>query len=129
MAEEVTKSCVRVLKAEREVRFFFRYILNALLTPVVKILVWITGLINWCILRALARWLGVPSIIIIALNALYTTVPYFADKNGMLLNFAWFMGHGILASIILVFTLYSWAEIPDAEKKILNGEDSINTQV
>lgn len=117
---EPTKACVRVLRIENKFLRFVKWVVNF---PI-KILIFVFNLIdkllqyiNWCIVRAITRWVGFP----LTGYVLYYFVIRIVETNGTLevMSFPEFFVYIMLISVLGGGGIMSWLEIPDKEKNIL----------
>ena len=112
MGDEPTKACVRILTIEGMVRYYFCHSIDLIFTKFIDFIVWIYGLVNWCIARALARWFGIP--------ILACWVYWFLNAPKENMSFEFFTINIIPMAVLGCFILVSWFEIPRKEREILN---------
>ena len=118
---DVTKSCVRVLRFEQKIWAAIGIIIK----PIINILIYLFNLINWCIFRSIARWIGIPVVIILCWSMV-------ANISVSLLSgtiLIYMVVYSVLISLSLSATLFSWIGIPEKERRILHGEDIITDGV
>jgi hypothetical protein len=117
MMAEPTKSCVRVLKFESAVRYYIKKFLLLLLFIPIAFCNFIDKYLNWCIIRAVVRWFGLPVSIIIITVLMNGDVKNNTDMVFILV---------VILSVILTFTLACWVEVPEREKEILKSYQGWN---
>jgi hypothetical protein len=118
---EPTKACVRVLKFENKVKYVLLYPFIKFLKFFSRFIDWLVQFINWCIVRAIVRWTGLPVIVWI----LYEMVVALSTKPSYI-NGAYDgtpFAIVIMCIIALVFiggiVLSCWVEVPREEREIL----------
>ncbi len=118
---EPTKACVRVLKIENIVFRIFKFILwtipYKILNRFVKLLDWVCKFINWCIVRAIVRWVGFP---ISGYVIYYFVMIRLVPMDNM--SFPEFFGWCTVIAVMVIATVECWTDIPDKEKDILFKE-------
>ena len=57
---EPTKACIRILKFENKVKYVLMYPFVKFGKYFYKFVGWLIQFINWCIVRAILRWVGLP---------------------------------------------------------------------
>lgn len=127
--KEITKSCVKVLTFERKFRHTllipYRYFIRQsirVLQRIYSVFERLYSLVNWCIARAVFRWIGpVVGIYATYCGFLYfqCITPSFVLSN--LANFGIFMILLLLIAGIWLVVVISWIDIPEREQNILDG--------
>jgi hypothetical protein len=100
MNEKSMKSCVRVLRVEAKWRYILGKIIHKLIDYIPNI--------NWCIVRSIWRWFGIPIALIL------TVILIQPRELSVSLCF------GI--AVIIAGTVISWTDSPDIEERILRDQ-------
>lgn len=118
---EPTKACVRVLRLEAKFRYVLWYPFNKLgklFWILFESLEFLLQYVNWCIVRAVFRWIG-PVLTVVAVY----TVLNIMDDNPHPSQILMLLVVGGMATISFIgfITLVSWLNIPYKESEIING--------
>ena len=121
MSEEPTKACVMVLRFENKMKYVLLYPVMKFFKYFSKFIDWVVQFINWCIVRAVIRWVGLLAIV----GILYEMSIALSGKpqyiNGALDGTP--MAITMLCCFALVITgwivLHCWIGIPRKEREIL----------
>jgi hypothetical protein len=117
---EPTKACVRVLRIEniviRALKFILWTIPYKILNRFEKVLKWVCKFVNWCIVRAIIRWVGFP---ISSCVIYYFVMVRLATLD---VSFPEFFGWCSVIAVMLMVSVGCWTDIPEKEKDILFKE-------
>lgn len=111
MGDEPTKVCVKLLKCESVLRYYIKIPLRLL----IRFIIGICSLINWCIAGVIMRWFGIP-ISIYLLYLLFRIYPNSTHSTEPILLF-----HIVLIALSGAFGLMAWVDISDKEREILGS--------
>jgi hypothetical protein len=116
---EPTKACVRVLKIENMVLRVFKFIIwtipYKILKRFEKLFEWVFKFINWCIVRAITRWVGPP----VYIWLFYNFVTRLSLAPVVIISPLEFVGYMVGIVFVGAFSLISWVEIPYKEREII----------
>lgn len=121
MSDEPTKACVMVLRFENKMKYVLLYPVMKFFKYLSKFIDWFVQFINWCIVRAIVRWVGLIAlawIIYVMCNAINTKPTYI---NGALDGTPVAITMMCCFALVIVgwIVLHCWIGIPRKEKAIL----------
>jgi hypothetical protein len=106
MSEESLKSCVRVLRVEAKWRYILGKIIHKLIDYIPNI--------NWCIVRSIWRWFGIPIALILAVILIQPREDPLIGWLSVSLCFG--------VAVIIAGTFISWTDSSDIEERILHDQ-------
>jgi len=116
---EPTKACVRVLRIENIVLRVFKFIIWTIPYKILKrfatIFDWVFKFINWCIVRAITRWVGP----LVCGWLFYNFVMRLSLAPDIIISPVEFSGYMISIVLVGAFVIISWVEIPYKEREII----------
>jgi hypothetical protein len=119
--EEPTKACIRVLKFENKVKYVLFYPFIKISKYFVRFIDWIFQFINWCIVRAIVRWIGpfVLAGVFYGMGKALSMKPEYINGAIDGTPFVLVMAYCFAIVVIGAGVLVCWIEIPEKEKVIL----------
>jgi len=121
MSDEPTKACVMVLRFENKVKYVLLYPFVKIFKYLARFIDWLVQFINWCIVRAIVRWIGLPVLAGIVYEMFVALSMKPAYINGAIDGTPVVIVMSCI--ILLVFiggvVLACWVEVPRKEREIL----------
>ena len=121
MSDEPTKACIRVLKFENKVKYVLFYPFVKIFKYLARFIDWLVQFINWCIVRAIVRWVGLP-ILVGLVYEMYTALtmkPTYINGAMDETPFVIIISCIILLVFIGGVVLACWVEVPRNEREVL----------
>jgi hypothetical protein len=113
MSDEPTKACVRVLRFEAKVRYALWYPFDKFFS----LLAFLCQYINWCIVRAAFRWLG----ILLTVLLIYYFVDIMINNPHPTSDVVNLVGVGMFITLFCgFFTFMSWVGVPYDEQRVID---------